>query len=171
MTSRNSQSPSVCALLYQRHARPRVAQRPTARKPDHFAPRVPILFDPVIGPILYPVVDIGPPHHYPRPHAGLAQVAELVDALASGASGLTVVEVRVFSWAPEQSKQSHKINCPQNRSHQSAPCVSPAGWWLREGVDISDCRECPQPVKDISSESCYKTPMNTYPFCSTRPIG
>ena len=30
----------------------------------------------------------------------LAQVAELVDALASGASGLTVVEVRVFSWAP-----------------------------------------------------------------------
>src|SRR6185312_2316179 len=29
-----------------------------------------------------------------------AQVAELVDALASGASGLTVVEVRVLSWAP-----------------------------------------------------------------------
>ena len=29
-----------------------------------------------------------------------AQVAELVDALASGASGLKVVEVRVFSWAP-----------------------------------------------------------------------
>ena len=29
-----------------------------------------------------------------------AQVAELVDALASGASGLMVVEVRVFSWAP-----------------------------------------------------------------------
>ncbi len=30
-----------------------------------------------------------------------AQVAELVDALASGASGLMVVEVRVFSWAPQ----------------------------------------------------------------------
>ena len=30
----------------------------------------------------------------------LAQVAELVDALASGASGCEVVEVRVFSWAP-----------------------------------------------------------------------
>ena len=30
----------------------------------------------------------------------LAQVAELVDALASGASGRKVVEVRVFSWAP-----------------------------------------------------------------------
>jgi hypothetical protein len=30
----------------------------------------------------------------------LAQVAELVDALASGASGCKVVEVRVFSWAP-----------------------------------------------------------------------
>ena len=29
-----------------------------------------------------------------------AQVAELVDALASGASDLTVVEVRVLSWAP-----------------------------------------------------------------------
>ena len=30
----------------------------------------------------------------------IAQVAELVDALASGASGRKVVEVRVFSWAP-----------------------------------------------------------------------
>ena len=30
----------------------------------------------------------------------LAQVAELVDALASGASGRKAVEVRVFSWAP-----------------------------------------------------------------------
>jgi hypothetical protein len=29
-----------------------------------------------------------------------AQVAELVDALASGASDLTVVKVRVLSWAP-----------------------------------------------------------------------
>jgi hypothetical protein len=29
-----------------------------------------------------------------------AQVAELVDALASGASGCKVVEVRVLSWAP-----------------------------------------------------------------------
>ena len=32
--------------------------------------------------------------------ANAAQVAELVDALASGASGRKVVEVRVFSWAP-----------------------------------------------------------------------
>ena len=30
----------------------------------------------------------------------LAQVAELADALASGASGRKVVEVRVLSWAP-----------------------------------------------------------------------
>ena len=30
-----------------------------------------------------------------------AQVAELVDALASGASDHLVVEVRVFSWAPQ----------------------------------------------------------------------
>src|SRR5437879_12396362 len=29
-----------------------------------------------------------------------AQVGELVDALASGASGLTAVKVRVLSWAP-----------------------------------------------------------------------
>ena len=29
-----------------------------------------------------------------------AQMAELVDALASGASGRKVVEVRVFFWAP-----------------------------------------------------------------------
>lgn len=29
-----------------------------------------------------------------------AQVAELVDALASGASGRKVVEVQVFFWAP-----------------------------------------------------------------------
>ena len=29
-----------------------------------------------------------------------AQVVELVDTLASGASGLTAVEVRVFFWAP-----------------------------------------------------------------------
>ena len=30
----------------------------------------------------------------------IAQVAELVDALASGASDRKIVEVRVFSWAP-----------------------------------------------------------------------
>jgi hypothetical protein len=39
----------------------------------------------------------------PRPTATdqrQAQVAELVDALASGASDRKIVEVRVFSWAP-----------------------------------------------------------------------
>ena len=35
-----------------------------------------------------------------RDPTGRAQVAELVDALASGASGLTAVKVRVLSWAP-----------------------------------------------------------------------
>ncbi len=35
-------------------------------------------------------------HGYPDS----AQVAELVDAQASGACGRKVVEVRVFSWAP-----------------------------------------------------------------------
>ena len=34
------------------------------------------------------------------PHDACAQVAELVDALVSGTSGLTAVEVRVLSWAP-----------------------------------------------------------------------
>ena len=36
----------------------------------------------------------------PRFSARIAQVAELADALASGASGRKVVEVRVLSWAP-----------------------------------------------------------------------
>ena len=35
-----------------------------------------------------------------------AQVAKLVDALASGASDSNVVEVRVFSWAPLTSTNS-----------------------------------------------------------------
>ena len=38
-----------------------------------------------------------------------AQVAELVDALASGASGRKVVEVRVFSWAPSSSTSLVKL--------------------------------------------------------------
>ena len=33
----------------------------------------------------------------------LAQVAELVDALVSGTSAFTGVEVRVLSWAPPQN--------------------------------------------------------------------
>src|SRR5690606_35388272 len=35
-----------------------------------------------------------------------AQAVRFVDTLASGASGLTAVEVRVFSWAPLQTKPS-----------------------------------------------------------------
>ena len=35
----------------------------------------------------------------------LAQVAELADALASGASGRKAVEVEVFSWAPASPRQ------------------------------------------------------------------
>lgn len=43
---------------------------------------------------------------YHAPHLELfkAQVAELVDALASGASVRNGVEVRVFSWAPNSEK-------------------------------------------------------------------
>lgn len=39
-----------------------------------------------------------------------AQVAELVDALASGASGLTAVEVRVLSWAPYSQTASYPMD-------------------------------------------------------------
>ncbi len=38
--------------------------------------------------------------YIPWPRFYVAQVAELVDALASGASFCMEVEVRVFSWAP-----------------------------------------------------------------------
>ena len=40
-----------------------------------------------------------------------AQMAELVDALASGASDLTVVEVRVLFWAPYSQAASHPNGC------------------------------------------------------------
>ena len=40
-------------------------------------------------------------------HSINAQVAKLVDALASGASGSNTVEVRVFSWAPFDVKKPH----------------------------------------------------------------
>ena len=43
-----------------------------------------------------------------------AQVAELVDALASGASGRKVVEVRVFSWAPSSIDSISEPNNTQN---------------------------------------------------------
>src|ERR1700681_4305390 len=40
-----------------------------------------------------------------------AQVVELVDALASGASGLTAVKVRVLSWAPFAPKPMISLKC------------------------------------------------------------
>ena len=46
-----------------------------------------------------------------------AQVAELADALASGASGRKVVEVRVLSWAPVlQWSPSGLAECALTRS-------------------------------------------------------
>jgi hypothetical protein len=39
-------------------------------------------------------------------HCCSAQVAELVDALVSGISDRKIVEVRVFSWAPNLKKPS-----------------------------------------------------------------
>ena len=49
---------------------------------------------------LYPAVDNKMVEDYALFPSSDAQVAELVDALASGASDRKVVEVRVFSWAP-----------------------------------------------------------------------
>ena len=61
-----------------------------------------------------------------------AQVAELVDALASGASGRKAVEVRVFSWAPplplmavrdgsKRRKFQGFVECRQNMAKRSTP--------------------------------------------------
>ena len=57
-------------------------------------------------------------------------MAELVDALASGASGLTAVKVRVLSWAPLALKRSksrwHRVIGPltgtQNRDTVTVTC-------------------------------------------------
>ncbi len=46
---------------------------------------------------------------------GKAQVAELVDALASGASVRKGVEVRVFSWAPNQIND-YLAHCPKHNA-------------------------------------------------------
>ena len=52
-----------------------------------------------------------------------AQVAELVDALASGASGLTAVEVRVLFWAPSFKRR---------RIPDAAPLLFPAYQTVRD---------------------------------------
>src|SRR3546814_12863108 len=57
-----------------------------------------------------------------------AQVAELVDALASGASGRKVVEVRVFSWAPSPLR---------NREDRLARAGLAACWrWPTPAADV-----------------------------------
>src|SRR3954468_12081586 len=52
----------------------------------------------------------------PGDRTACAQVAELVDALASGASGRKVVEVRVLSWAP-----SLRCSIPAHPQRSTAP--------------------------------------------------
>ena len=47
-------------------------------------------------------------------------MAELVDALASGASGLTAVKVRVLSWAPFLPKPMISLNA---REPDGRPCA------------------------------------------------
>jgi hypothetical protein len=51
-----------------------------------------------------------------------AQVAELVDALASGASGLTAVKVRVLSWAPLARKWLKFLTCWAIDGKAGVPC-------------------------------------------------
>ena len=52
-----------------------------------------------------------------------AQVAELVDALASGASGLKAVEVRVFSWAPSLFSLIENTQTSFNQEHHLTQMV------------------------------------------------
>jgi hypothetical protein len=47
-------------------------------------------------------------------------VVELVDALASGASGLTAVKVRVLSWAPFALAQASEIRLGAKRRTAAA---------------------------------------------------
>ena len=49
-----------------------------------------------------------------RTLTNLAQVAKLVDALASGASGGNSVEVQVLSWAPLKEPVHTRFLCPYN---------------------------------------------------------
>jgi hypothetical protein len=51
-------------------------------------------------------------------------VAELVDALASGASGLTAVKVRVLSWAPSIPAARFRRRFEQARVQSAAAAVS-----------------------------------------------
>ena len=52
-------------------------------------------------------------------------MAELVDALASGASGLTAVKVRVLSWAPVPMPEIKIVNAGLVRRSDPAAGVRP----------------------------------------------
>jgi ribonuclease D len=75
-----------------------------------------------------------------------AQVAELVDALASGASDRKVVEVRVFSWAPTFERDSqlkskaksievHQCDLPDNLEFGSSVAVDTETLGLKPNRD------------------------------------
>ena len=57
-----------------------------------------------------------------RTLANLAQVAKLVDALASGASGGNPVEVQVLSWAPLRYQLIHTIQILTDISSSETQC-------------------------------------------------
>ena len=82
--------------------------------------------------------------------ADTAQMVKLVDTPASGAGDLTVVEVRVFSWAPisslrlEQFQDSHKnprkrvFAFPASEKHPTLFCRSELA---RDALETSTCSQ------------------------------
>src|SRR4051812_9841612 len=70
-----------------------------------------------------------------RDPMGRAQVAELVDALASGASGLTAVKVRVLSWAPSLYPESMRLR----RDRPAVRITSPETATARNPVPRAGC--------------------------------
>ena len=63
-----------------------------------------------------------------------AQVAELVDALASGASGLTAVKVRVLSWAPSLSVSRPFAGGADFGGEEGAPYLGACRLYIEPGL-------------------------------------
>jgi hypothetical protein len=70
-----------------------------------------------LTPVVF-AVTAGTHQFFMTERVSIAQVAELVDALASGASDLMVVEVQVLFWAPDNKKATQCVafllsGCPR----------------------------------------------------------
>ena len=77
---------------------------------------------------------VRPPHELRLYAVQPAQVAELVDALASGASGRMVVEVQVLSWAPIPKG----FPFGAIRDHVTGLSL-PERWWLAGVASLLQC--------------------------------